>query len=281
MENKNLMIRKKALEMRKDCIEMGHAAGKKAAHFGPALGCVDIVATLYFDIMKHDPAHPLMPERDRFVLSKGHACLAYYAALIEAGYLPKSVIPTFKANETILGGHPSMNPEHGIEISSGSLGNGFAVACGMAQAAKLKKEAHHVFVLVGDGECNEGVVCEAAMNAVKCRLDNLIAIVDRNGFQLSGTTEEVMNIDIPAIWSAFGWDVQVLGDGNDPVKIAEYIRTAMNRKNGKPQLIVAETVKGKGISFMERKLSWHAAPISDEQYVQAVEELRDAEKEIG
>lgn len=274
------MINQKALEMRKDSIEMGHVAGKKGAHFGPALGCMDIVASLYFGIMKHDPSQPQMPERDRFVMSKGHACLAYYSALMEAGYISKSLIPTFKGNETILGGHPSMNPSCGIDISSGSLGNGFSVACGMAAAAKLKGETHTVYTLVGDGECNEGVVCEAAMNAAKYKLDNLVTIIDRNGFQLSGTTQEVMDIDIPAIWSAFGWDVQILDDGNDVEKILEYIQRARDRKNGKPQLIVAETVKGKGVSFMERKLSWHASPITEEQYQQAIAELKEAEKEV-
>lgn len=267
------MIAKKAHEMRKSAIEMGHSAGKKGAHFGPALGCIDIVASLYFGVMKQDPKNPLDPERDRFILSKGHACLALYSVLMEAGYISKDLIPTFKANETTLGGHPSMRPEYGIEISSGSLGNGFAVACGMAQAAKMKAEKHTVFALVGDGECNEGLVCEAAMNAVQHKLDNLVAIIDLNGFQLSGTTEQVMNIDPAKIWAAFGWEVTHIEDGNDHESLVIALKAAAEKRNGTPQLLVAHTVKGKGISFMERKLSWHASPISEEQYLQAKSEL--------
>ena len=185
--------------MRRDCIEMGYAAGSQGAHFGPALSCVDIVATLYFGVMNHDPKNPEMPERDRFVLSKGHACLAYYAALIETGYIPKDMISQFKGNNSILCGHPSMNMQYGIEVSTGSLGNGLPIACGMATAAKVKGEAHKVYCIVGDGECNEGIIWEAAFNAAKYKLDNLIVIVDINGFQLSGTTSEVMPINLGCI----------------------------------------------------------------------------------
>ncbi len=163
---------------------MGYAAGKQGAHFGPALSCMDIVGTLYFSVMNHDPSNPALPERDRFVLSKGHACLAYYAALMESGYIPKDMISQFKGNNSILCGHPSMNMEYGIELSTGSLGNGFPIACGMAKAAKLKEESHKVYCIVGDGECNEGIIWEAALNAAKYKLDNLIVIVDIERFSV-------------------------------------------------------------------------------------------------
>ncbi len=265
-------------KMRRDCIEMGHYAGEQGAHFGPALGCVDILAALYFRVMNHDPKNPEMKERDRFVMSKGHACLSYYAALIESGYISKDLITTFKGNNSILCGHPSRNVQYGIEISSGSLGNGFSIASGMAKAAKIKGEGHNVFCVVGDGECNEGVVYEAAIAAVKYQLDNLIAIIDRNGFQLSGTTKEVMNIDIPAIWSAYGWDVTMLDEGHNIARIINIFNTVKERKNGKPQLIVVDTIKGKGVSFMERILKWHASPITEEEYNQAVADLEAAKR---
>ncbi len=266
-------IAKNAHEMRKTSIELGHCAGKNGAHFGPALGSIDIVSSLYGGVMKNDPKAPQDPKRDRFVLSKGHACLALYSALMEYGYISKDLIPTFKGNATTLGGHPSMSPERGIEISSGSLGNGFAVACGMAQAAKLKGEDHNVFVLVGDGETNEGVVCEAAMNAVQHKLDNLITIIDINGFQLSGTTEDVMDLNVAKIWEAFGYEVTHIEDGNDPESIVTTLNAVKAKRNGIPQAVLAHTVKGKGVSFMEKKLQWHASPISEEQYIQAKSEL--------
>jgi transketolase len=270
-------IKDKAELMRRDCIEMGYAAGSQGAHFGPALSCMDIVATLYFGVMNHDPKDPGLAERDRFVLSKGHACLAYYAALMESGYIPKAMISDFKGNNSILSGHPSMNMPYGIELSTGSLGNGFPIACGMAQAAKLKGEAHKVYCIVGDGECNEGIVWEAALNAAKYKLDNLIVIVDINGFQLSGTTSMIMPIDLDALWQAAGWDVSYIEDGNNVEEVLGMITEVKKSENGKPHVILSKTVKGKGISFMEHNLAFHAAPINDEQYKQAIEDLKMAE----
>lgn len=270
-------IKDKTELMRRDCIEMGYAAGSQGAHFGPALSCMDIVATLYFGVMNHDPKDPGLAERDRFVLSKGHACLAYYAALMESGYIPKAMISDFKGNNSILSGHPSMNMPYGIELSTGSLGNGFPIACGMAQAAKLKGEAHKVYCIVGDGECNEGIVWEAALNAAKYKLDNLIVIVDINGFQLSGTTSMIMPIDLDALWQAAGWDVSYIEDGNNVEEVLHMITEVKKSENGKPHVILTKTVKGKGISFMEHNLAFHAAPINDEQYKQAIEDLKMAE----
>lgn len=270
-------IRDKTERMRRDCIEMGYAAAKEGAHFGPALSCVEIVASLFFGVMHHDPKNPEMPDRDRFVMSKGHACLAYYAALIEAGYIPREMIPQFKGNNSILCGHPSMNMPYGIEVSTGSLGSGFAIACGMAKAAKYKGESHRVFCVVGDGECNEGIIWEAALNAAKYKLDNLIVIVDINGFQLSGTTSKIMPINLNALWKAAEWDVSYIDDGNDVEAVMNMLMEVNKSERGKPHALLMKTTKGKGISFMENNLAFHAAPINEEQYTQAIQDLKMAE----
>ena len=161
-------------------------------------------------------------------------------------------------------------------MSSGTLGNGFAVACGMAKAAKIKGENHKVFCLVGDGECNEGIIWEAAMNAVKNGLDNLIAIIDRNFVQLAGTTKDIMDVDIEALWRAAGWDVLVLEDGNDAASLLDALERMKESGNGKPHVIIANTTKGKGISFMEGSLNWHARPMNQDQYDQAIADLENA-----
>lgn len=274
-------IHAQAARMRRDIIEMGFAAGGRGAHFGPALSSTEIVASLFFGVMRHDPSNPVMPERDRFVQSKGHACLAYYAALGAAGYITRDEMATFKADGSFLSGHPSRHPEHGIEVSSGSLGHGFSVACGMAMAARLRGQDHRVYCLVGDGECNEGLVWESAMNAAKNRLDNLVVVVDRNGVQLAGTTNEIMDVDIEALWSAAGWDVQVVHDGNDAESILDAILAMRDSDSGRPHVIIANTRKGKGISFMEGSLEWHARPMNQEQYDAAVAELEAAQSGGG
>ena len=270
------LIKDKAALMRRDVIEMGYAAGGRGAHFGPALSSIEIVASLFFGVMNHDPKNPTMADRDRFVQSKGHACLALYSALGEAGYITKEQMGTFKGDGSFLAGHPTRNPKYGIEVSSGTLGNGFAVACGMAMAAKIKSEDHKVYCLVGDGECNEGVIWEAAMNASKNSLDNLIAIVDRNGVQLAGTTKDIMDVDVEALWRAAGWDVLVVEDGNDASRVLDALEGMRDSSIGKPHVIIANTTKGKGVSFMEGSLSWHARPMEREFYEQAVAELENA-----
>ena len=270
------LIERQSAAMRRNVIEMGYSAGERGAHFGPALSSIEIVACLFFGVMNHDPQNPDMPARDRFVQSKGHACLSYYAALVEAGYIPKEDMYSFKADESYLSGHPSRNLQHGIEISSGSLGNGFSIACGMAKAAKIKKEKHKVFCLVGDGECNEGLIWEAAMNGAKNHLDNLIAIVDKNGVQLAGKTCEIMDLDIISVWKDFGWEVLVVENGNDVSAVLNGLNTMKKSTSGKPHVIIAKTTKGKGISFMEGSLSWHARPMGKDHYKQAVAELEKA-----
>ncbi len=275
MKNNNSVefIREKAAVMRRKVIEMGYAARERGAHFGPALSCIEIVASLFFKIMNHDPKNPKWPGRDRFVLSKGHACLSYYSALIEAGYIDKKMVSSFKGDGSFLSGHPSRNMEHGIEISTGTLGNGFAIACGMAKAAKMKKENTKVYCLIGDGECNEGIIWEAAMNGVKNKLDNLVAIIDCNGVQLAGKTRDIMDIDLEAFLKAAGWDVAVVKDGNDLPSLLEVFEKMKNSTNGMPHVIIANTTKGKGISYMEGSLSWHARSMDKEQYEHAVSEL--------
>ncbi len=270
------LIKEKAALMRRDVIEMGYAAGGRGAHFGPALSSIEIVASLFFGIMNHDPRNPTMADRDRFVQSKGHACLALYSALGEAGYITEEQMGTFKADNSFLAGHPTRNLRYGIEVSSGTLGNGFAIACGMAKAAKIKGEDHRVYSLVGDGECNEGVIWEAAMGAAKYQLNNLIAIIDRNGVQLAGTTKDIMDVDIEALWRAAGWDVLVVEDGNDPSSVLEALEGMRDSGSEKPHVIIADTTKGKGISFMEGSLDWHARPMNKDQYEQAVSDLENA-----
>lgn len=266
-----------AARMRRHVIEMGFAAGDRGAHFGPALSSIEIVASLFFGVMHHDPKNPTMPDRDRFVQSKGHACLSYYAALGESGYITREQMATFKADRSFLSGHPSRNMQYGIEISSGSLGHGFSIACGMAKAARIRKQTHTVFCLVGDGECNEGLVWESAMNAAKNKLKNIIAIVDRNGVQLAGKTKEIMDVDIEALWKAAGWEVLVVKKGNDAASILAALETAKNGNGEKPHVIIADTLKGKGISYMEDSLDWHARPMNREQYEQAIADLEEAE----
>lgn len=269
-------IEEKCAAMRRDVIEMGYVAGGRGAHFGPALSSIEIVASLFFNVMNHDTTNPVWEGRDRFVQSKGHACLSYYSALIEAGYIPREEMSTFKQDGSVLAGHPSRNHKYGIEISTGSLGNGFALACGMAKAAKVKKAEHNVFCLVGDGECNEGLIWEAAMNAAKNKLDNLVAIVDKNGVQLAGKTADIMDFDIAGAWKAFGWEVVVLKNGNNVSDIIDTLNKMKNSDSGKPHVIIAETVKGKGISYMEGSLNWHAATMNKDQYDQAISDLDNA-----
>lgn len=279
MGNNNTVefIKEKCAVMRRDVIEMGFVAGGRGAHFGPALSSIEIVASLFFKVMNHNPKDPRWPERDRFVQSKGHACLSYYSALIESGYIDKKYMSTFKGDESFLSGHPSRNIQHGIEISSGSLGNGFGIACGMAKAAKIKNENHKVYCLVGDGECNEGIIWEAAMNAAKNELNNLIAILDRNGVQLAGKTSDIMDVDLVAMWKAAGWDVSVVEDGNDLDQVIAALEAMKSSAASKPHMIIANTTKGKGVSYMEGSLDWHARVMNEDEYKQAVSDLENAE----
>lgn len=263
-------LRERATEMRKDIVTMVGAA--QSGHPGGSLSSADIVAALYFNVMRHDPKNPSMPDRDRFVLSKGHASPVLYAALAEAGYYPKEEITTFRKINSRLQGHPDKKKLPGVEFSTGSLGQGLSGACGMALAGKLDKKDYRVFCLIGDGESQEGQIWEAAMAASHYHLDNLVAITDFNGLQIDGPNAEVMTVTpLPDKWRAFGWNVIEI-DGHDFPQILDAL-SPEKKVAGKPTMIIAQTVKGKCVSFMENVYGWHGKAPSEEQLKQALEEL--------
>ena len=237
-----------AHDIRKKCLELALAVGPTATHFGGGISSVDILAVLYFEIMKHNASDPTWEGRDRFILSKGHGVLGYYVTLFKAGYITEDELATFEQNGTFLPGHPLINKAKGIEFTNGSLGMGLAVGIGNAIASRKKDLGYHTYVLLGDGECNEGSVWEAAMAAGHYKLENLTAIVDRNNFQLSGANSDVMNLgDLHKKFDSFGWYAIEI-DGHDITSIFD----ALNEdSSGKPKAIFANTIKGKGFSFSE------------------------------
>ncbi len=258
-----------AKTLRVDIIEMLCEAG--SGHPGGALSMTDIFSYLYFSgILNVDPKNPKKADRDRIVLSKGHACPVLYAALAEKGYFDKSHLKTLRKFGSILQGHPDMNKTPGVDMSTGSLGQGLSCAVGMAIGAKIDQLDIKVFAVVGDGESEEGQIWEAAMSAAHYKLDNLTAIIDRNGLQIDGYTKDVMNSE-PVIdkWKAFGWNVVEI-DGHDFDKIESAIAEASNTR-GMPTAIIANTVKGKGVSFMEDQCDWHGQAPSKEERDEAIE----------
>ncbi|MEM1513983.1 MAG: transketolase [Candidatus Thermoplasmatota archaeon] len=269
-------LKKIALQIRKWVIESIYRAG--SGHPGGSLSIADIIACLYFHEMRHDPKNPRWEDRDRLVLSKGHACPALYAALAMCGYFPVEELKNLRKTGHFLQGHPCMRKVPGVDISTGSLGHGLSVAVGMALAGKIDKKDYRVFVILGDGEVQEGEIWEAANSASHFKLDNLIAILDRNGLQIDGPTEEIMHIEpIAWRWRAFGWNVIEI-DGHN---IEEILDTFHNiKKNSKPTIIIANTIKGKGVSFMEGTLSFHGKAPSHEQYIKAMSELEQEEREL-
>lgn len=263
-------LEEKARLIRQDIIVMTGAA--KSGHPGGSLSAADIIAALYFHVMRYDPNNPKWPDRDRFVLSKGHACPVLYAALAEAGFYPKEEIITFRHIDSRLQGHPDMKKLPGVEFSTGSLGQGLSGAAGMALAGKLDKKDYRVFALIGDGESEEGQIWEAAMSSVHYGLDNLTAITDFNGLQIDGPNCEVMNITpLPDKWRAFGWHVIEI-DGHNFVEILDALAPEA-KVPGKPTMIIAHTIKGKGVSFMENQCDWHGKAPNEEQVKQALAEL--------
>jgi transketolase len=258
--------------LRRDVLTMVHLAGD--GHPGPALSAADIVAVLYFRVLRVDPADPGWPLRDRFVLSKGHACPVVYAALARRGYFPPEVLPTLRSLGSILQGHPVMGKTPGIDMTTGSLGHGLAVGTGMALAARMLKRDYPVFVVTGDGELNEGIVWEAAQSASNQKLGRLIAFVDYNGYQSGGRVEEVSGMrEIAARFAAFGWHAQEI-DGHDVTAILSAVKAA--KDDPRPSVIVARTVKGKGVPFMEGDNSWHKRVPTKEELARAVECLEAA-----
>lgn len=259
--------------IRKDIVSM--ICKSKSGHPGGSLSAVEILTALYFDQMNIDPTNPKMEDRDRFVLSKGHAAPALYATLAERGYFGKEELNSLRKLGSMLQGHPDMKKIPGVEMSTGSLGQGFSVACGMAMAAKLDNAPWNVYTLLGDGEVQEGIIWEAAMSAAHYKLDNMIAFLDYNGLQIDGEVESVMSINpIEDKFRTFGWNVITI-DGHDFDQIFAALDMAKDTVD-KPTMIIAKTVKGKGVSFMENQASWHGSAPSEEQLEQALSELGGA-----
>lgn len=264
-------LAKIANEVRKGVIISTHAA--RAGHPGGSLGAADIMTYLYFKEMHVDPANPQDPNRDRFVLSKGHCAPGLYAVLAEKGFFPKEELTTLRHIDSRLQGHPNMQDTPGVDMTTGSLGQGISAAVGMALAAKHWKQDYRTYALLGDGECEEGQVWEAAMLAGNQELDNLCVIVDHNGMQIDGTIEEV-NSAMPLAdkFRAFKFHVVEVADGNNFDQLAAAFTEARATK-GQPTCIVCDTIKGKGVSFMENKVEWHGKAPNDEQAEQALAEL--------
>lgn len=260
-----------AIELRKSAITMIYEA--QSGHPGGSLSAADIVTALYFKEMNIDPANPKWEDRDWFVLSKGHVCPILYAALGKLGYFPKEYLHKLRQEGSILQGHPDMKKCPGIDISTGSLGQGLSCAVGMAIAGKRDNRDYRVFAMVGDGECDEGQIWEAVMAGYKYKLDNLIVFVDNNKLQLDGTCDEIMpNIDLGKRFEAFGYEVFYI-DGHNMEEIVATLDKIRASHNNLPKAIIADTIKGRGVSFMENQLGWHGVAPNDEEYKQAMEEL--------
>ena len=259
-------------EMREKIITMIAYAGK--GHPGGSLSAVEFLAACYFEEMNLRPEDPAWADRDRFVLSKGHASAAIYAALAIKGIISPEILDTYNRFGSILQGHPDSKKCPGIEISTGSLGQGFACAAGMALTGKLDRKDYVVYALCGDGECNEGEIWETCQSASKYHLDNLILMVDQNGFQGDGDVREIMPpLDLAKKFEAFGFDVQAI-DGNDIDEVVEALKKARVKKNGKPQCVIGKTTKGKGVSFMENNPDWHGKAPNASQCKTALTEIR-------
>ena len=263
-------IKQKAKEIRKDIIEEVYNA--KSGHPGGSLSIADIMAVLYFNELRIDEKNPRWEDRDRVVLSKGHCSPALYAALAERGFFSKETLKSFRKIDSNLQGHPDLNKVQGVDMTSGSLGQGLSVANGMAISAKMDNKDYRVYVILGDGEIEEGQVWEAAMTANKYKLDNLCVIVDNNNLQIDGTIEEVMSsYPIDEKFKSFGFNVLNI-NGNNIEEIINAFESAKKTKD-KPTCIIAKTIKGKGVSFMENKAEWHGKAPSEEEYNEAMREL--------
>ncbi|NLB89676.1 MAG: transketolase [Clostridiales bacterium] len=261
----------RAKELRAIALRMAYASGAEGAHIGPAFSIMDIMAVLYFDIMNHRISEPKWEDRDRFVLSKGHACLGLYAPLAMYGYLTEEQINSFNQPHTKIAGHPSGKDVVGIEHPAGSLGHGLSIGCGLAKAAKLSGRDYDTYVVIGDGEANEGSIWEAAMFAAHHKLDNLTVIVDCNGFQYGGVTDELMGMQGMADrWKSFGWNVAEV-DGHD----IENLQKVLNKQKKKPTIptcIVAHTIKGYGVQLFEGN-DWHHGVVTKEVLEESLREL--------
>ena len=270
----NLELEKMANEIRKDIVTAVHSA--KSGHPGGSLSAADIYTYLYFEEMNVDPKDPKKADRDRFVLSKGHTTPGYYSVLAQRGYFPVEDLKTFRHVGSYLQGHPDMKHIPGVDMSSGSLGQGISAAVGMALSAKLSNESYRVYTLLGDGEIQEGQVWEAAMFAGFRKLDNLVVVVDYNGIQIDGKVDEVCSpYPIDKKFEAFNFHVINVEDGKDMDQLKAAFDEARTVK-GMPVAIIMKTVKGKGVSFMEKKAGWHGKAPKDDEYAQAMEDLEKA-----
>ncbi len=278
METNGLV--EKARLIRTDIVRMITEA--KSGHPGGSLSCTDIMVALYFGgVLQHNPENPTDPERDMFILGKGHAAPALYATLAEAGYFPTEELLTLRKLGTRLQGHPDSNLLEGVEVSTGSLGQGLSIGAGAAAGLQLNESDSRVFVLLGDGECQEGQVWEAAMFAAHKRLGNLVAIVDANGLQIDGACADVCcEGDLGQKFAAFGWDVSYV-DGHNIEALVDALGAAKAAGGTKPHARIAATVKGKGVSFMENKAGWHGKAPSAEECAAALAELASAENELA
>lgn len=275
MTNKELEL----IAARGRCLGMQMVFRAASGHIGGSLSAMDILTELYFEQLRVDPERPQAPERDRFVMSKGHCTPALYSILALRGYFPEKQLELFRSIEGHMSGHPDMVHVPGVDMSTGSLGQGLSAAVGMAIAGKMDSAAYRVYALMGDGEIKEGQIWEAAMSAAKYKLDNLCGIVDVNGLQIDGRTADVMPSEpLDAKFAAFGWNV-IKADGHDFDSLRAALAAAKAEK-GRPSVILAKTVKGKGVSFMENDPGWHGKAPNAEQYEQAMTELNAAVEKL-
>ncbi|MHB1159117.1 MAG: transketolase [Chloroflexota bacterium] len=273
-----LHLEKQAMAIRRAVVNMVYGAG--SGHLGGSLSAADILAALYFHQLRIDPSRPRWPGRDRFILSKGHAAPALYAALAMRGFLPESELATLRQLDSRLQGHPDRNKTPGVEMTAGPLGHGVSIGVGLALAATLNGEDYRTYVMLGDGELQAGVVWEGAMTAAKYHLENLTAVLDFNGVQLDGMVADIMPLEpVADKWRAFGWHVLEI-DGHNMRQILEALDLAP-KIHAKPTIVIARTVKGKGVSFMEHKSAWHGRAPTKEQYEQAMTELAELEANHG
>ena len=274
MDNELKRLKKTAVQIRRDIIEATSHGKGGGIHVGPALSSVDLVTALYFKIMTVNPENPEWMQRDRFILSKGHAYAVWYSALAEKGFFPREELLTMRAINSRLQGHPNMNTVPGVDMSTGSLGQGISTAVGMAKGAKYLGKDVNVYCLLGDGEIAEGQVWEASLFAAHYKLDNFCAIVDVNGLQIDGRTADVMNTaPLSDKFAAFGYDVTEI-DGHDFTQLeAAFAKFHANAGTGKPTMILLATTKGKGVSYMEGQCGWHGKAPDDALFAQAKQEL--------
>jgi len=264
----NLVCKK----IRKSILDTSLAAGASSSHFGGSLSTVEILVTLFEKILNFKTNEPLWENRDRFILSKGHACLGYYSMLAEKGFFSKDSLNLFEKNDSFLLGHPVINKKKGIEFSNGSLGMGLSLGIGVALAAKIRNKNFKTYVLIGDGECNEGSVWEAAMSAPHFQLKNLTAILDNNNLQQTGSNKEIMSSsNLEKKWTSFNWHT-ITVDGHN----TDELEKAFNIESNKPKLILAKTIKGKGFKFSENNNEWHHKVLTKNQYDIAIQELNDS-----